>query len=133
MTSPLENLVETGSLQRQSFDADEYQGLVSSGRARLGDAENPQLAIESRFDLAHNAAHALSLAALRKAGYRSTNRHIVFQVLPHTAGLGPEVWRVLAKAHQVRNDAEYEGHIELEESLVAGLIRAAKAVEAALA
>ncbi len=32
-----------------------------------------------------------NLAALRRAGYRSTNRDIVFQVLPHALGLGPQV------------------------------------------
>src|SRR5262245_33974305 len=29
----------------------------------------------------------------RHSGYRPANRYIVFQVLPHTLGLGPEVWR----------------------------------------
>jgi hypothetical protein len=43
--------------------------------------------MESRFDLAYNAAHALCLAALRWHGYRPTNRYIVFQGLPHTLGL----------------------------------------------
>jgi len=42
----------------------------------------------------------LCLAALRRLGYRAENRYIVFQVLPHTLGLGPEVWRVLAKCHE---------------------------------
>jgi hypothetical protein len=28
---------------------------------------------------------------LRHSGYRAANRYIVFQVLPHTLGLGPEV------------------------------------------
>ena len=36
------------------------------------------------------------LAALRWLGYRPANRYIVFQVLPHTLGLGPEVTRELA-------------------------------------
>lgn len=66
------------------------------------DAANPSLAAESRFDLAYNAAHSLSLAALRWHGYRSSNRYLVFQVLPHTIGVGPEVWRVLAKCHDCR-------------------------------
>jgi hypothetical protein len=65
--------------------------------------------LESRFDLAYNAAHALPLAALRRTGYRAANRHIVFQVFPHTLGVGPEVWRVLARCHELRNRGEYEG------------------------
>lgn len=79
---------------------------------------------KSRFDLAYNAAHAFCLAALRSKGYRARHRYIVFQVLPHTLGLGPEVWRVLAKALNARNLAEYEGHIEVEERLVLDLIAA---------
>lgn len=67
------------------------------------DAANTTLTLESRFDLAYNAAHAYCLAALRWHGYRPTNRYIVFQVLPHTLGLGPAVWGVLAKCHDVRN------------------------------
>jgi hypothetical protein len=83
------------------------------------------LSFESRFDLAYNAAHALALYALRRAGYRSDNRYLVFQVLPHTAGLPPETWRVLAKAHERRNRAEYEGSLEHDEVLLAEVVAAA--------
>jgi hypothetical protein len=48
------------------------------------------------------------------------------ETLPHTTGLPPEVWRVLAKAHERRNLAEYEGHLERDERLLADLITAAK-------
>ena len=88
--------------------------------------------MESRFDLAYNAAHALSLAALRRAGYRSANRYMVFQALPHTLGLGPEVWRVLAKCHDVRNRGEYEGDLYIDERLLADLIQACKVVAVTL-
>ena len=81
---------------------------------RLRDAANASLALESRFDLAYGAAHSMSLAALRHAGYRPRNqRYIVFQVLPHTLGLAPEVWRLLSKCHEVRNLAEYEGDLNI--------------------
>ena len=72
----------------------EIRGLLRSGEARLADAANRALSLESRFDLAYNAAHALALAALRLRGYRSENRFLVFQVLPHTLGLPPATWRV---------------------------------------
>lgn len=88
--------------------------------------------MESRFDLAYNAAHALCLAALRHAGYRAANRYIVFQVLPHTLGLGPEVWRVLSHAHDLRNRGEYEGDLHVDERLLSDLIEACKAVAARL-
>ena len=48
----------------------------------------------------------------------------MFQVLPHTLGLGPEVWRVLAKAHEVRNVSEYEGESRVEARLVADVLDA---------
>ena len=125
MPSPLENLSGTGKpLLAEAPDAVEVAGLLRSGRARLTDARNAALSLESRFDLAYNAAHALCLAALRRHGFRARHRYIVFQVLPHTLGLGPEVWRVLAKAHDLRNLAEYEGHLDIEERLVLDLIQA---------
>ncbi len=87
------------------------------------------LAIESRFDLAYNASHALALAALRALGYRSDNRYLVFQCLQHTLGVGPEIWRILAKCHHQRNLAEYEGFLEVDEQLVSELISCAKLLQ----
>lgn len=128
MSSPLENLAGTGgSLVAEAPNELEIAGLLRSGRVRLSDAGGPALSLESRFDLAYNAAHALCLAALRRQGYRARHRYIVFQVLPHTLGLGPEVWRVLAKAHDLRNLAEYEGHMDVDQRLVDALLAACKA------
>jgi len=133
MTSPLDSLVLAGgSLHREAPDEREYTALIHSGRARLADARKAGLSIESRFDLAYNAAHALSLAALRRRGFRSDRRYVVFQVLPHTLGLGPDVWRVLDKCHRLRNQSEYEGDLNVDERLVADLITACTAVQSAL-
>ncbi|MGH2456200.1 MAG: hypothetical protein ACREK9_10840 [Candidatus Rokuibacteriota bacterium] len=133
MTSPLENLSGAGKpLRQEAPDAKEFANLRQSGLKRLADAENRAISAESRFDLAYNAAHALCLAALRHAGYRPANRYIVFQVVPHTLGLGPEVWRVLARGHDLRNRGEYEGDIDVDEQLLADLIVACNAVAAAL-
>lgn len=131
MTSPFENLSGPGKpLKAESPDAKEFAGLKRSGQARLQDALNASLSLESRFDLAFNAAHALCLAALRWNGYRSTNRYIVFQLLPHTLGLGPEVWRVLAKCHDIRNLGEYEGDLNVDERIVTDLVMACQVVAA---
>lgn len=65
-------------------------------------------------------------------GYRAANRYIVFQVLPHTLGLGAEVWRVLAKCHEVRNLGEYEGDLNIDDLLLTDLLAASKVVAAAL-
>lgn len=129
MTSPeLERLVDIGKLKREPGAQAEIDGLIRSARSRLTDAKHPALALESRFDLAYNAAHALSLAALRWHGYRSDNRYVAFQSLPHTLGLGPAVWRVLATCHQRRNALEYEGYLEVDERLMADLLNAAETV-----
>lgn len=132
-TSPLENLAGPGkALRKEPPDQKEIDGLIASGKARLQDAEITTLALESLFDLAYSGAHALCLAALRRQGYRSGNRYIVFQALQHTLGLGPEVWRVLAKCHDVRNLGEYEGDLNINERLVEDLIAATKRVVEAL-
>lgn len=129
MTSPeLERLVSIAKLKREPGVQAEIDGLVRSARSRLTDAANPALAPESRFDLAYNAAHALALAALRWQGYRSDNRYIAFQALPHTLGLGPSVWRVLTTCHQRRNALEYEGFLDVDARLLADLLDASEAV-----
>jgi len=119
----LDNLVKTGQLKVEDATPEEIAGLVRSGAARLKDSKNDSLSIESRFDLAYNAAHALSLAALRYHGYRSQSRYLVFQCLQHTLNLPNEQWRVLDNAHRKRNMAEYEGDIDVDEQLIQALIR----------
>lgn len=120
----LDRLVQTNHLKAEPMNLVEFTGLLHSGKTRLKDAKNTSLSAESRFDLAYNAAHSLSLAALRWHGYRTTKRYMVFQVLPHTAGMGPEIWRVLDKCHQCRNIAEYEGYFEVDEQLLKDLLSA---------
>ena len=119
----LDNLVNIGKLKAEDSTDEEVDGLIRSGLVRLADSRNKTLNIESRFDLAYNAAHALSLAALRLTGYRSENRYLVFQCLQHTLELPDEQWRVLDQAHRKRNIAEYEGDGDVDEHLVAALIR----------
>jgi hypothetical protein len=132
--TPLENLSGPGkALKAEPPDEQELAGLIRTGKARLHDARNTALSLESRFDLAYNAAHALCLAALRVKGYRASNRYIVFQVLPHTLSLGPEVWRVLDLCHNRRNLGEYEGLLDVDERLVGDLITATQRVADALA
>ena len=129
MNSALERLTGPDkSLRAEPPDDKEFAGLVRSGLARLADAENLTVSLDGRFDVAYNAAHALCLAALRHHGFRPEHRYIVFQVLPHTLGLGPEVWLVLSKAHDLRNVGEYEGDLDVTERIVADVITAARIV-----
>ena len=123
MISPLERLATpTGPLAAEPPDATEFAGLCASAKRSLADARRQDNALESRFLLAYTSAHAYCLAALRHKGYRARHRYIVFQSLPHTLELGPEVWKVLSKAHDQRNHAEYEGRLELSEQFVHDLI-----------
>lgn len=88
MTQPeLDNLLRIGKLKREPPVQAELEGLLRSGSRRLADAERTDPSLESRFDLAYNAAHALALAALRAKGYRSESRYLVFQWPQHTIDL----------------------------------------------
>lgn len=131
--SELENLCGPSKpLSKEAPDSREIDGLIQSGRLRLADSKITSLSIESRFDLAYNASHALCLAALRRCGYRSSNRYIVFQLLQHTLGLGPEVWRILARCHDQRNRSEYGGDMTINERFLLDLIAAADRILDAL-
>ncbi len=133
MTSRLERLAGPGQpLAAEPADAAEFESLKRSGLRRLADAENAALSLDSRFELAYGAAHALCLAALRHHGFRPLKRYIVFQVLPDTLGLGPDVWRVLSKAHDLRNRTEYEGAFEADDRLVSDIISAGRTVASKL-
>ncbi len=129
MSNPqLDNLVRIGKLKGEPPVQEELEGLVRSGLRRLSDAERAELSLESRFDLAYNAAHALALAALRYRGYRTESRYLMFQCLQHTIDLPPAQWRVLDQAHRKRNLAEYEGEVDVDAQLVAALVRVAQEV-----
>ena len=129
----LENLARIGQLKAEQGTRAEFVGLVDSARKRLADARKEGLSSESRFDLAYNAAHAFALAALRWLNYRPANRHVVFQALPHTLGVDAAVWRVLAKCHEHRNLAEYEGRSDIDEQLLIDLIDCTRRLQAAVA
>lgn len=116
------NLARIGKLKTEPPDARERAGLLRSASVRLRDARQSILSLESRFDLAYNAAHAAALSALRVHGYRSENRYLVFQCLEHTLGFKPQQWLLLDQAHKKRNLAEYEGDLDVTESFVEELI-----------
>ncbi|MCY4228954.1 MAG: hypothetical protein OXD44_01475 [Gammaproteobacteria bacterium] len=75
----LDNLARADTLKIEGTTTQEISKLIRSGTARLADAKKENLSPESRFDLVYNSAHALSLAALRMAGYRSGSCYLVFQ------------------------------------------------------
>jgi hypothetical protein len=122
----LENLVRTKLLKPEPHDEAEFQGMIESARRRLKDIDVEGISRDGRFLFAYNASHTLALAALRWHGYRSTNRAIVFQCLPHTVNFSAADWRVLSKCHDRRNIAEYQGELEIEDALMEALIETTK-------
>lgn len=124
MSLALDNLlkISKGGLKAEPADQTEIDGLIRSAKRKLLDARTPTLGLESSFDLAYSAAHALAHAALRWNGYRSENRYLVFQALPHSVGFPAAKWRVLDLCHNKRNLAEYEGNFDVDPKLVAELL-----------
>lgn len=119
---PLANLARIGQLKVEARNPAEVARMLKLAKTRLTDAQLPLVSRDGRFASAYGAGHAAALAALRWHGYRSENRFTVFQCLQHTVGWPAHRWRVLDAAHQKRNLAEYEGHLDIEESLVVELI-----------
>ena len=128
----LENLVRSGGLKAEPPDRKESEGLLRSAIDRLTDAHSSMLSFASRFDLAYNAAHALGLAALRRQGYRSDKRYLVFQCLVHTLDIGKAQVRLFALCHERRNLAEYEGYMDVDEALLTELLAATDSLLAQL-
>lgn len=119
----LKNLAKVGQLKVEPPDLNEVMRMLVMAHTRLNDAKINQLSTDGRFTSAYNAAH---IAALRWRGYRSENRFTVFQCLAHTVNWPASQWRVLDMAHQKRNLAEYEGLLDIEQSLVDELIELAE-------
>jgi hypothetical protein len=128
----LDNLVRINQLKSEAGSRSEFAGMVNSARTRLADAQNESIDPDSQFDLAYGAAHRLALAALRQQGYRSENRITVFQTLVHTLDSDKADIQIFLRAHNERNLAEYEGRMEIDEALLADLIRCTKKLEIAV-
>lgn len=117
----LDNLVSITQLKAEPRNEAEARKMLAMARTHLADTRLDKLSREGRFTSAYNAGHAAALAALRWHGYRSENRYIVFQCLAHTVDWPASRWRVLDAAHRIRNLAEYEGLLEVEDSAIAEL------------
>jgi hypothetical protein len=128
----LDNLVKIGNLKAEPTSKKEFEGMVASARRSLTDAQNESIETDSQFILAYGAAHSLALAALRHQGYRSENRITVFQTLVHTLAADNADIQIFLRAHNERNLAEYEGRVDIDEKLLADLIRCTKKLEAAI-
>ena len=125
----LDNLIKIERLKAEPPVRDEFIGMVDSAKARLVDAQNEDLEPDSQFDLAYGGVHRLALAALRHAGYRSENRITVFQTLAHTVGTPAADIQIFLRAHNERNLMEYQGRMDIDEQLLADLIRCTKSLQ----
>ena len=121
-TEALANLARIGQLKSEAPNLAEVHRMLLQAKTRWADAQLSDASVDGRFTSVYGAAHAAALAALRWHGYRSENRFIVFQCLPHTLGWAAPRWRVLDAAHQKRNLSEYEGYLDIEESMVLELV-----------
>lgn len=122
----LDNLVKIKILKTEPPDQDELDSMIKSAKRCLDDAEVEGLSDEGKFSSAYTAAHLLSLAAMRWHGYRSDKRYLAFQCLIHTVGFDEAKCRMLNKCHNLRNIAEYEGHLEITPQLLEELISITK-------
>ena len=82
------------------------------------------MALPHGFAIGHGCSSSVTKMTSDRLGYRPENRYVVFQALPSTVGLATGHWRVLAKAHERRNLAEYEGYLEPDERLLADALAA---------
>ena len=126
------NLQKIGKLKSELPHQVEFNNLVQSAGRRLRDADNPALASDSRFSLAYDAAHSLALAALRWHGFRSENRYLVFQTLPHTLAFPAGKSAFLNHCHAIRNAALYDGDPLDDEPRLKELIAVTKDLQTAV-
>ena len=133
-TAQLGNLKKIGQLKQEPPDRKQFDGMIQSARIRLADINAQGLSEAGRFSAAYGAAHSLAVAALRWHGFRPENRFIAFQCLRHTVDLEAGKVRFLGKCHDIRNQAEYEGVLDMTPQLLAELMVVAgellRAVEA---
>src|ERR1700722_5302902 len=129
----LDNLVRIGKLKLEPASRVEFDGMVSSARTRLVDAQNegldPPIA-NSTWPWCCTQACARDVAP---TGYRSEDRISVFQTLVHTVGTDKADIQIFLRAHNERNLSEYEGRTDVNPQLLTDLIRCTKTLQAAVA
>ena len=104
MASPLDNLCGPGkALRKEAPDANEFAGLKRSGLRGLPmrRSKPTRWKADSTWPITRRTRYAWPGS---------------------TFGLGPEVWRVLARCHDVRNRGEHEGDLAVDERLLADLM-----------
>lgn len=114
---------------RHSPTLGELQTHLDNAAAWLKDSKNAAISDMSRFSLVYDAAHALTVAAVKMRGFRATDarghRQIVFAAMEHAVPATEKDKSIFELAHRDRNKSEYEGNpINLPRSRLEGLIKA---------
>lgn len=108
----LENILGKG-LQQEPANAEEIQRFVAKIATKLTDAQNTQISLDSRFDLAYKALLQTDLAALRANSLRPDSRgghHILaLQTLNQTIGYPRDKLRLLEEFRRQRAVGLYDG------------------------
>lgn len=98
-------------LTRHRTSRDEIRALLAVADRDLHDATVHEVSVDSRHNLAYNAALQLAHAALAASGYRAARdgQHgRIIDSLPFTVGLDARSVRRLDTARKRRNRAEYD-------------------------
>jgi hypothetical protein len=123
----LENLIGKG-LQHEPYSAEEIRRLCLKIATKLADAQNVDISLDSRFDLAYEALLQIGLAALRANGLRPDSRgghHVMaLQTLDTTINYPREKLRLLDIFRRQRAAGLYDGSFEPSEAEVQALLAA---------
>ena len=123
----LRAMLEKGWLKEHEPQRREIENHLRHAATLLESADAKGVAADARFLLVYEAAHAISLAALKLAGYRTgdSDAHRVHAlntielVLPVRKGFGA----ALQEANRIRNIATYSGDdVDVPDSLVETLV-----------
>ena len=129
----LRNLERTGALKHEGSSAAEIRRLLELARGNLTSAALKNNPLEVRYQVAYAAAHYFALAALRANDFRTAgregHRQLLFQALPHSAGIDSSIALALDRAHRKRNELEYTGAVDVTEAETGSLIAAAGALQ----
>ena len=122
----LENLVQRGLLEKRAPDPDEIRSHVRTARDLLAMARLEGAPERGRFFNLYEGAHAVALAGLKLAGYRSKegegSRQLVMSLAEQTLVLRRGASAVLSDANRVRNNVAYAGgDVDVPESTLESL------------
>jgi hypothetical protein len=118
--------VQRGLLERRAPDHGEIRGHVKTAKDLLATARLKGAPARGRFFNLYEAAHAVALAGLKRAGYRSKegegSRQLVMSLAEQALALRRGASAVLSEANRIRNNVAYAGSdVDVPESTLESL------------